>query len=537
MADVDVVVVGSGAAGLAAALAAAVGGAEVVVLEGSSRWGGSTAVSGGQVWAPVNHRLREAGHTDSAEDALTYCRAAAPGRDDDLVRTFVHAVPEAVRFLEQHTPIRFSTVDAYPDTFAELPGGHSARHVEVRPVHLGDLGDIDELFWPAPLFTPVLTNQEAFEHRLFAGGPPPLELIAQRISDKVVTLGAGLVAGLLHGCRAAGIELLRECRVTELLRAADGRITGVRTERDGAAHTISARRAVVLACGGFEHDPTLRSQLLSGPLTHPVTPPVQHGAGLRLAAQAGAALAYTGEYWAWPACQAPGRVWPDPAATPQAQLALSERSLPHVLWVNAAGRRFVNESSHNCAAAFAELDANTHRLRNLPAWAIGDAQFRAEYSVAGIPARTKAPDWLIQADSIAGLAGRLDIDPNSLTDTLTRFNAMAAAGRDDDFGRGRTRYEHAFGDPRAPHPNLGTVSEPPFFAVPVHPGAVGTKGGARIDRHARVLDWSGRAIPRLYAAGNAAAAVFGPGIIAGGLTIASALTWGRIAGRNAAGTH
>ncbi|CAM4266789.1 FAD-dependent oxidoreductase [Nocardia ninae] len=532
MIDADVVVIGSGAAGLAAALAAADGGAEVVVLEASPRWGGSTAVSGGQVWAPANHRMDE---SDSIEEALTYCRAAAPGRDDAMVETFLRTVPEVVRFLEERSPIRFAPAPAYPDTFAELPGGKTARHVEVRPLAVGDLGDLNELVWPAPFFAPVLTNQEVLEHHLFAGGTPPMELIAQRMAAGTVTLGAGLVVGLLHGCRKAGVRLIRECRATELTRDEQGRVDGVRI--DHADRTVRARRGVVLASGGFEHDPTLRTQLLSGPLTHPVTPPIQHGDALRMAGRVGAAMAYTGEYWSWPACQAPDRTWPDSAATPQPQLTLPERSLPHVLWVNPAGRRFVNEASHNCASAFAELDPNTHRPRNLPAWAIGDARFRAKYSVAGIPAGAPAPDWLIRADSLAELAERLDIDPAALAHTVTRFNAMAEAGRDDDFQRGRTRYEHAFGDPTAAHPNLGPVSEPPFFAVPVYPGAVGTKGGPRTDNRARVLDWSGRPIPGLYAAGNAAAAVFGPGTIAGGLTIASALTWGWLAGRDLGTVH
>ncbi|WP_330231602.1 FAD-dependent oxidoreductase [Nocardia sp. NBC_00508] len=537
MVETDVVVIGSGAAGLAAALSAASSGAEVMVLEASSRWGGSTAVSGGQVWAPANHRMIEAGCADSAEEALTYCRAAAPGRDDELVETFVRAVPALVRFLEEHSPIRFFPVTAYPDTFVELPGGKTARHVEVNPQEVGELGDLDELLWPAPLFAPVLTNQEVLEHRLFSGGPPPLDLIAQRRSDGTVTLGAGLIVGLLHGCRKAGVHLTRNARVIELTRDEHGRVAGVRVDHGGSHRTVRARRGVVLACGGFEHDPTLRAQLLSGPLTHPVTPPIQHGDGLRLAGQVGAALAYPGEYWSWPACQVPGRTWPDAAATPQPQLALPERSLPHVLWVNASGRRFVNESSHNCATAFAELDANTHRPRNLPAWAIGDARFRAKYPVAGIAAGAPAPDWLVRADSLAELAELIDIDPAALEQTVTRFNTMAEAGRDDDFHRGQTRYEHAFGDPTAAHPNLGPVCEPPFFAVPVYPGAVGTKGGPRTDRRARALAWTGRPIPGLYAAGNAAAAVFGPGTIAGGLTIACALTWGWIAGRDLAAAH
>ncbi|MFI5609616.1 FAD-dependent oxidoreductase [Amycolatopsis sp. NPDC051903] len=518
MTDVDTVVIGSGAAGLAAALAAASRGADVVVLEAAERFGGSTAVSGGQVWAPGNHLL--AG--DSAEAALAYCHAAAPGRDPELVGAFVRAVPAVVRAVEEHSPIRFRLVEGYPDTFAELPGGRRARHVEVDPVAAQGFA---ELLWPSPFGAPVLTNDEFFEHRLFAGGAPPFAVIEKRLAAGEVTLGAGLVAGLLRGCRDAGVELVRGRRVRRLLTG-DGRVTGVGTDGDGR---LSARR-VVLATGGFEHDAALRSALLSGPLTHPVTPPVQYGDGLRLAGAAGAQLARTGEYWSWPSYQAPGRYWPDEAGTPQAQLVLHERNLPHVIWVNAAGRRFVNESSHNCALAFAELDPTTHRPRNLPAWAIGDAQFRARYPVAGAAPGEPLPEWLLSADTLDELAASAGIDAAGLRDTVTRFNAAVAAGGDPEFHRGETTYERAFGDATAAHPNLGTIAEPPFFALAVRAGAVGTKGGARTDHRARVLDWSDRPIPGLYAAGNTAAAVFGPGTIAGGITIASALTWGWLAG-------
>ncbi|MET7997224.1 FAD-dependent oxidoreductase [Amycolatopsis sp. NPDC005232] len=527
----DLVVVGSGAAGLAAALAAAGRGEDVVVLEASRRWGGSTAVSGGQVWAPNNHLQAETGFADSEDEALAYCRAAAPGRDPELVETFVRSVPAAIRFVEENSPIRFTVVHGYPDTFAELPGGKPARHLEAQPLTTDGLGAPDELLWPPPYGAAVLTNDEFFEHRMFAGGAPPFELMQRRLAAGEVALGAGLVVGLLRGCRAAGVELVRGCRVRRLIRT-DGRITGVEAERDGTPWRLPARR-VVLATGGFEHDPDLRSQLLAGPLSHLATPPVQHGDGLRLAADVGAQLSRTGEYWSWPAFQAPDRRWPDDAGTPQAQLVMAERYLPHVIWVNAAGRRFVNEASHNCAVSFAELDANTHRPRNLPAWAIGDAQFRARYSVGGVPPHQPLPDWLPSADSLDKLAALIGIDAAALQHTVARFNAAVDAGRDDDFRRGETAYERAFGDATAPHRNLGTVSEPPFFALPVHASAVGTKGGARTDHRARVLDWTGQPIPGLYAAGNAAAAVFGPGTIAGGITIASALTWGWIAGSDA----
>ncbi|WP_187767660.1 FAD-dependent oxidoreductase [Streptomyces cacaoi] len=544
--DTDVVVVGSGAAGLSAALVAATAGARVTVLEGSARWGGATAVSGGQVWAPGNHHMAALGIEDSHQDALAYLSGHTRGREPHLAEAFVRAAPGTIRLLEELAPLEFRTIDL-PDSFAEAPGGRAnGRNVEVAPVELAGLGSPEELYWPPPFFRPVLTNEEIGRLRLLTGGTPPAELIAERTAAGLVALGQGLVTGLLRGCLAAGVTLLRDHRVTGLLQdggsvpgdgpggpggpaGGDGRVTGVRA----GGRTFSARRGVVLACGGFEHDPALRARLLGGPEAHPVTPPVARGDALRLAGAAGAALAHPAESWSWPVLQHPGAAWAD--GTPRAELVLSERMLPHVIWVNAAGRRFVDESSHNAALAFAETDPTTGRLRNVPAWAIADAQHRARYPFAGARPGEELPPHAVAADTQAELAERLGIDPGGLAGTIQRFNAYAERGTDPDFQRGSSLYDRCSGDPRAPHPNLGTVAEPPFAAVPVLPGLVGTKGGPRTDDHARVLRWTGEPVPGLFAAGNATGAVIGPPIVSPGATIGSALVWGRLAGENSAG--
>ncbi|MFF4988072.1 FAD-dependent oxidoreductase [Streptosporangium saharense] len=512
-----VVVIGSGAAGLGAALAAAVGGARVTVLEGSDRWGGATAVSGGQVWAPGNHHMADLGVADDPGDALTYLLDHTRGREKSLARAFVRAAPLMVRFVEEHTPLRFTAMNL-PDSFAEARGARSrGRNLEVAPVALGDLGEPEDLFWPPPFFRPVLTNEEITRFRLLTGGPPPYDLIGERMAAGQVALGQGLVAGLLLGCRAAGVELLRGQRVTGLL---PGKVR--------AGERAFAADHVVVASGGFEHDPGLRERLLSGPYAHPVTPPVGRGDALRLAGQVGAALAHPAESWSWPVTQRATSTWP--GGTPRPDLIIAERMLPHVVWVNAAGDRFVNESSHNAALAFAEIDPGTGRPRNMPAWAVADSRYRARYPLAGSPPGQPLPDHVIEATTLPELAERTGIDPVRLTATLDRFNANAERGADPDFGRGEATYDRQWGDVTAPHPNLGAVAEPPFYALAVLPGTVGTKGGLRVDEHARVLDWSDTPIAGLYAAGNAAAATIGPGIISPGATIGSALTWGWIAG-------
>lgn len=518
----DVIVAGSGAAGLVSALAAAQSGADVLVLEAAPRWGGSSAMSGGHVWVPNNHHMPDAGLDDSFEDALRYCLAHNPDRDETLIRAFLTAAPAMVRFVEQHSELRF-TASAWPDSFAESPGGKlGARHLEPAPLAVGE--DWASELWPTSI-PPVLTNDEVFGAGLHFGGSAfPAKLVAGRMARGEVTLGVALVLGLLRACRSAGVTMRRGARVRSLSANPDGRVTG--TVCAGGIGEVTARRGVILATGGFEWNPALRAELLAGPLTHPLSPPGHLGDAIQLAGQVGAALGRLDEDWCWPATEITGADWGDEALSPRHAMVLAERTMPHIIWVNAAGHRFVNEAAHNCALAFRELDPATNAFRNVPAWAVGDDQFRQRYPVSA-DAR--------EAQSLAGLAELIDVDPAGLAASVGRFNEFARAGQDGDFGRGETTYDRNLGDPGSDHPSLGTIEKPPFFAVRIHPGSVGTKGGPCTDTHGRVVTWAGAPVPGLYAVGNAMAAVFGPGTIAAGLSLASAMTWGWIAGQHAGG--
>lgn len=520
----DVIVIGSGGAGLSAALTAACTGAQVLVLEASSRWGGSTAVSAGEVWAPVNHTMPEVGVIDSEEAALRYCLPDTHNGQQILVEKFVRTAAEMARFVEGNSPITWQTMSS-PDSFAERPGGRkSARHLEVSPLDASEFEPLQDHFW-LPSFPAVFTNDEVFELRLLFGGQAPDGFAERRLAQSHVCTGVGLVAGLLQGARDHGVEFERNVRVQQLLQSDDQRIRGVIAEHNGATKSYAARLGVVIATGGFEWNDALRGKALSPPIRYPVSPPLHFGDGLRMAETVGAQLAHTQESWEWPVQVLPGQNWPG-TDQPRHELVLAERCMPHVIWVDQAGQRFVNEASHNCAL---ELSPS-----HVPVWAIADAQYRRHYPFAGSHPDDELPDHVVCEPELGALARSIGVDEGALRHTLRRYNAMVRNGRDEDFGRGESAYDRFYGDGSAAHPNLGSVEQPPFYAIRIYAGTVGTKGGACTDVNGRVLDLHGKPVAGLWAAGNAMASIIGPGTIAPGLTLGLALTWGYIAGKDAA---
>lgn len=522
----DVVVGGSGAAGLIAALTAAAVGSRVLVVESASLFGGASAVSGGQVWVPGHHH-RGVVAAASRERIRSYCLDHSRGRSEAMIGAFLDAAPAMAQFVEQHTTIRFTPMNC-PDSLTPL-AETEGWNLEPAPLETWPFDDWHEWVWSPP-YPAVLTNDEVADSRMIFGGAPPVELFEERMKAGEVTLGVGLVMGLLRGCLDAGVELLGSTKLSSL-RVEGGRVSGVLLTNDEVGEKeVRVGGGVVLATGGFEHDQGLVNRLLAIPTIVPASPPVATGDGLRLAAQAGAALAHLSEAWYWPVL--PTQVPWGETSTARAEIMLAERMLPHAIWVNASGRRFVNEASHNCAWAFADLNTATGTPANLPAFVVGDAQYRARYPLAGAGPDQPWPDGVTVADTLADLADQVGLDPDGLTATVEEFNRDATVGRDRQYRRGETAYERALGDPDALHPNLGTIAEPPFFALPLTPGAVGTKGGAVTDERARVLDWAGRPIPGLFAAGNAAAAPVGPAILSSGMTLGLAMTFGWLAGNH-----
>jgi len=539
--ETDFLVVGSGAAGLTAALSAHDRRARVMVLEKTGRVGGATAVSGGVVWVPNNHHMAELGIADSKADARRYIERLAEGRSsDELIEVFVERAPEMLRYVEAHTPLRFSAIASYPDYHPEFAGGRAGgRSLEAGLFDTRSLGPWAAKLRKSAVFgMTAMTVAEAIEWKVFSRPLGlPFQTLAQRFKQGLVSSGGALVAGLLKACLERGIEPQLHTAGRELLLE-DGAVVGLRAcQGEGAEKRellIRAHKGVLLASGGFEWSRELAARFLGGPLTHPNSPPSNEGDGLRMAMAVGADLGNMSEAWWSPSLVVPGEEYD---GRPLSRGDFAIRSMPHSIIVNRRGQRFVNEAANynDMMKAFFAFDPVAYERPNLPAWLILDQSYRDKYALLTYLPNMLPPDWLPQAATLEELAAKVGIDAAGLLATVQRVNGFAAVGKDADFQRGDSLYDRFYGDPeQGPNPNLGALEKPPFYALAVHPGAIGTKGGPRVNRHGQVLHVEGRPLAGLYAAGNAMAGITGPGYPGAGSTIGVAMTFGFIAGEHAA---
>ena len=547
--EFDVVVAGSGAAGMTAALTAARRGLSVAVIEKTSHFGGSTARSGGGVWVPGNSVLRQAGVKDAPELASAYlAHVAGDGVSPLRQRALLEHGPAMLDLVRSATPVDFAWVPGYADYYPEAPGGlASGRTIEPVPLDgrvLGaELTRLNPPYLPAPDGMAIT----AAEYRwLSLGTRHPRAIwttakVAGRMAKtralrrRTISLGQALSAGLRAGLATAGVPVWLDTPLTGLL-ASDGRLIGVRVVRGGQAAVILARRGVLIATGGFERNVAMRAEYQRQPIgtDWTVGSPGNTGDGIVIGQNAGAALDLMDDAWWGPSIPLTGGPF----------FCLAERSLPGCILVNAAGQRFVNEAAPYVDAVHAMYDRHTDDKRHIPAWLIMDQRYRNSYVFAGLPPRKPLPRrWyaagtVFKAATLADLAGQVGISAEGLTETVQRFNGFARSGKDDDFGRGDSAYDRYYGDPRCrPNPNLAPLAQPPYYAVKIVPGDLGTKGGLRTDERARVLRHDGSVIPGLYAAGNASAAVMGHSYAGAGATIGPAMTFGYIAALDMAGAE
>ena len=553
--EFDVVVVGSGAAGMAAALNAAKKGLSVVVVEKAAHYGGSTARSGGGVWIPGNSVLRRDGVSDTREAARTYLRSIIGDVvPEERIDAYLDRGPEVLDFLLANSPLELEWVENYSDYYPEAPGGRlGGRSVEPKPFDLHILGEeaarLEPPYAKAPANMVVMQSDYRWLNIMMRphtkGFRRSMRVAARMFRAKarnkdIVGMGRALIAALRKGLLDLGVPVLLETPVTGLVTegsGADERVVGVTVERDGETETLRARLGVLMGSGGFEHNQEMRDRYQRSPIPTEWTVGAKGntGEGIEFMEKTGAELDFMADSWWGPTVLLPRGPW----------FALSERSVPCSFMVNMRGERFMNESlpyveagHHMYGGEYGQAPDSDPDApgENVPAWLIFDQEYKNRYLFAGLQARQPLPRrWLEtenfhKADTLAELAEKIGVPADALARTTERFNGFAEAGVDEDFHRGRSGYDHYYGDvTNKPNPSLGPVRKAPFYAAKMVPGDLGTKGGAVTDVHGRVLRSDGSPIAGLYAAGNASAPVMGHTYAGPGATIGPALVFGYLA--------
>lgn len=551
--DCDVLVLGSGAGGLAAAVTAAAQGLRVIVAEKEAVFGGTTAWSGGWMWIPRNPLATRAGIREDIEAPRMYLKNELGAQFDAAkADALLERGPEMIEFFERNTAVRFVDGNRIPD-FHTTPGaGTGGRSVCAMPFDGRELGPlIDKLRTPLSVTTikgMALASGQDLAHFYRATRSLKSALYASRRlaafawhklrygRSMHLVNGNALAARLLKSAADRGVDLRTHAKAIGLLRD-DGRVTGARVAIDGIVHEVRAARGVVLACGGFPHDQARRAQTFaytpSGREHWSAAPRCNTGDGIRLGESIGAHFDRSLDA---PAAWAPVSLVPQPGGDAVAFPHLIERAKPGVIAVTRAGKRFVNEASsyHDFVAAL--LDT-TPAGEEVCAWLVCDHRFQRRYGLGfskPLPFPTgpyRRSGYLKRGATLDALARECGIDAASLGDTVAAYNQYAKQGCDPAFHKGSTPYNRVQGDAeRQPNPCLAPIEAGPFYAVKLLPGSLGTFAGLATDRDARVLDRAGRAIAGLYAVGNDSASMMGGCYPSGGITLGPAMTFGYLAG-------
>ena len=541
----DVVVVGSGNGGMTAALCAfEMGTRDVLVVEKSDLYGGTSSISGGGVWIPCNRYAKAAGAEDSIEKARTYLKQLITPEEvpDEQLEAYLENGPKMVDFLHERTRVRYVTLQHYPDYYTNLDGsmeGHRSMEPETfeaselgeewrylrrtHPMmHLGGVIGITQV--EAAVMVGQQTGWWKFAAKLL------LDYIVDipwRLKDKFhrrLATGCAGVARLRASMLDRDIPLWRNTAMTRVIDE-EGKVVGIEVQRDGKTLRIQARKGVVLAAGGFEHNQEMREQYLPKPTDHRWSAGTLDNTGdaIREGLRLGAKMHRLDEAWWCNTLSVPGEDQP--------RLSVMERSYPGSIIVNPAGQRFSNESQNYMA--FQQETFRLHSEENPlhPTWQIFDANFRANYFVGPLYNSKFRPDWAVpkqyeedgffaKAGTVRELALKINVDPDGLEDTVRKMNEYARTGEDLDCHRGESAYDRYYGDARVePNPCLGPVDKPPYYAVKIDPGDFGTQGGMVINANAQVLHEEGHVIEGLYATGNCSAPTLpcypGPGATLG----------------------
>jgi succinate dehydrogenase/fumarate reductase flavoprotein subunit len=550
----DVLVIGSGAAGFAAALAARAEGLDVLMIEKRARLGGTTARSGGWLWVPGNRQGVSEGDTRS--EVRAYVQAlAGDSFDAESVDHFLDEVPRAMDFFESKTAVEFIYPEAAPDYRMDSPGAReSGRAVTVKRINARVLGK-DRL-----RVEPYLSTYTVFGYMPEIGGDIPTFLRANRslgaflyVARKLGrtwietllfrrglarTNGNALTTRLVLSAQRAGIPMWTSAPAKSLIQSETGRVVGAVVGSGASEIKVLARAGVVLAAGGFAGDTELRKRYFAhdrSGLNHSTATIGHEGDAIRLAAAVGAEPSTRPHQ---PAAWAPVTVWENLRGRPMIFPHLRAFALPGLVAVNPHGRRFANESSsyHDFGI---EMQKHSSRDERTFGFIIADRRAMHKYGI-GYAKPWPIPTWyfrrvgfMTKAKTLGQLAAKIGVPADQLIDTISRFNENAATGEDPDFRRGSTRLHHFKGDLlHRPNPNLAPIVRPPFYAVPIRVGDLGTYVGIPTSPQGQVLRTDGTPVAGLYAAGTAAESIFGGGYPGYGAMIGPAMVLGYQVGRD-----
>ncbi|MFA7603647.1 MAG: FAD-binding protein [Novosphingobium sp.] len=539
--EADVVAVGSGIGGLAAAITAHDHGAGAIVLERTDKVGGVTALSLGEVWVPGNRLEAELGIEDSPESGFRYLKRLAMGYADDaaILNLTVHA-RAALDYFEDRIGLAMMVIRGCPDYYY----GHSndsvaeGRLLEVRPFPAATLGEWQERTRVSPIAPYGMTHPDMMER----GGTAHIAnwdyaLMGERLANDERCLGPGLAAYFVKGALDRGIPLHTGFDVQELI-GDGGRIVGVRAVADGRDVFVRAHKGVVVAVSSYErnqgYNKTLAHQLDLGSMVFATV----DGANFRLMGPAGARIAKVPDI-TMAGFRVPGEEQED--GSPLTRSAMQPIGLPHTIVVNRKGRRFGNEAFYRQFLYMIDvIDGGNQTHPNFPCWAILDSQARAKYPFGSVMPGQEFPEGMaVKADTLAELARRIGIDAAGLEETVARFNAFAEKGEDPDFGRGTHVWSaYMSGDKfHTPNPNLGAVAQGPFYAVELvrTGGSAIPSTGVVADQHQRVMGWDEQPIAGLYAAGNSVARLETGAVMQSGVSNARGMVHGWLAGLHVAG--
>ena len=553
--EFDLVVIGAGGAGLSAAVFAAIDGAKVLVVERTEYVGGTTAWSAGTTWVPGTHHAAKVNPNDTLADVTTYLNHAVGAQAPAALRdAFLKHGAGAVGKIEAQSSMKYRPYPKHPDYISDLPGSTlNGRALEPVPFDGRLLGDLFPLLRPPiPEFTVLggmMVDRTDINHLLamtksWASLKHSVGIVWRHLRDRLthargtrLVMGNALVGRLLHSLsQHTHATLALNTSVDALERDASGRVVAVRLSSVTGNARVLAKKGVVLASGGFNRDPVLRAQKLPGiPAEWCPAAPGHTGEALALARGLGAVEGQGAQSPAfWAPVSLRQRADGSTAVFPH---FVMDRAKPGMITVNQAGERFVNESTSYHLFALGMQAAQ----KAVPAYLVADAKALRQYGMGMVRPGGKglapflADGYLTEAATLDALARKLGISPEGLAQSVARNNAFAQSGVDTQFQRGVTAYQQNIGDAAAggPNPNLGAISEGPFYAVKLYPGDIGAAQGLQTNEHAQVLNAQGQVIAGLYAVGNDMNSIMGGVYPAPGITIGPGLVFAFLAARHA----